>query len=340
MSRKPRHLLDPFDLSRKEFADLLDLSARLKKGEARGSLNGRSMGLLFFDPSLRTRVSMEVAIRQLGGHSVTLDMGKGVWGLEHREGVRMDGAAAEHVKEAAPVLAQYVQALGIRAFSKLHSWAEERTDPVLTAFAKASPVPVLNLEGSRHHPCQGLADALTLRELLKEPKGKRILITWAYHPKPLPMAVPHSILAVSSMLGMNVRLCHPKGFDLDEEVLTQARQTARNRGGSVEVSHDPNAAYEGAEVVYAKAWGAQRYYGHWEEEREIREKLRHWIVTAEKMKRAKKARFMHCLPVRRNVVVEDAVLDSPASAVVQQAGNRLHVQKAMLLKLIPAQGRG
>lgn len=334
MSRKPRHLLDPFDLSLREFGNLLDLAARLKKGEARGSLNGRAMGLLFFDPSLRTRVSMEVAIRQLGGHPVTLDMGKGVWGLEHREGVRMDGAAAEHVKEAASVLGQYVQALGIRAFSRLHSWPEERTDPVLSAFAKWSPVPVLNLEGARHHPCQGLADAMTLKELLKEPKGKTLLITWAYHPKPLPMAVPHSILAVASMLGMQIRLAHPKGYELDEEVMTQARQTARNRGGSVEVVHDPDAAYAGADVVYAKAWGAQRYYGHWEEERDIREKLRHWIVTAKRMARTPKARFLHCLPVRRNVVVEDAVLDSPASAVIQQAGNRLHVQKAVLLTLL------
>lgn len=334
MSRKPRHFLDPTALSRREFEGLLDLAARLKRGEATGSLGGKHVGMVFFDPSLRTRTSMEVAVNELGGHPVSLDVGHGTWALEHRTGVRMDEAAAEHVKEAVQVLGEYVDALGVRAFPRLTSWTQEREDPVLGAFARWSPVPLINLESARFHPCQALADALTLRELLHEPKGKTLLVTWAYHPKPLPMSVPHSIVAVAAMMGMRVRLCHPKGFDLDARVVDQARQTARQRGGGLEIVHDPVSAYEGAQVVYAKSWGSWRYYGRWAEERPIRDAHQDWMVTESLMKRSDKARFMHCLPVRRNVVVEDAVLDGPRSAVVQQAGNRLHVQKAVLLKLL------
>ena len=331
---KPRHLLGPADLSAREFAGLLDLAQRLKRGEATGSLQGRQVGLLFFDPSLRTRASMEAAVYELGGHPITLDVGHGTWALEHREGVRMDGTAAEHVKEAVRVLGEYVDALGVRAFPRLVSWEEEREDPVLAAFARWATVPLINLESARHHPCQALADALTLRETLHEPKGKTLLVTWAYHPKPLPMSVPNSIVTVGAMLGMNVRICHPEGFDLDDSVLDGARRLARRSGGGLEVSHDPDAGYAGAHAVYAKSWGSWRYYGRWEEERPKRESHRGWIVTRRRMARAKDARFMHCLPVRRNVVVEDAVIDSPASVVIQQAANRLHVQKAVLLRLL------
>lgn len=331
---KPRHLLSPTDLSFKEMEALLDLAARLKRGEAMGSLNGRQVGLLFFDPSLRTRASMEAAVFELGGHPIVMDVGQGTWKMEHREGVRMDGTAAEHVKEAAQVLGEYVDLLGVRAFPQLASWEEERVDPVMSAFARWATVPLLSLESARHHPCQALADALTLREILHEPKGKTLLVTWAYHPKPLPMSVPNSIVTVAAMLGMNVRLCHPEGFDLDAAVVDEARRTARKRGGGLEVVHDADAAYAGAHAVYAKSWGALRYYGRWEEERRIRERLKDWIVTPRRMARSDGARFMHCLPVRRNVVVEDAVLDGPASAVIQQAGNRLHVQKAVLLRLL------
>ena len=329
---KPRHFLDPAQLSRKELADLLDLAAHLKRGEATGSLNGRHVGLLFLDPSLRTRTSMEVAVRELGGHPVSLDVGR-TWNLEHRDGIRMDGSAAEHVKEAARVLGEYVDALGVRAFPKLASWEEDRQDPVMNAFARWSPVPILNLESALHHPCQALADALTLRENLGDPKGKTLLVTWAYHPKPTPMSVTHSLISVAAMMGMRIRLCQPEGFDLDPRVVDQARQTARTRGGALEIVNDFDAAFSGAEAVYAKDWGSWRWYGRWDQEKAQREKLQHWIVTPKRMARTKKARFMHCLPVRRNVVVQDAVLDGPASAVIQQAGNRLHVQKAVLLKL-------
>ena len=335
MSRRLRHFLSPAELSPKELAGLLDLAARLKRGEAMGSLRGKHVGLLFFDPSLRTRVSMEVAIQELGGHAVTLDVGgHGTWGLEHREGVRMDEGPAEHIKEAVRVLGEYVDALGVRVFPRLASWKQERQDPVLGAFVRWATVPILNLESACHHPCQALADALTLQELLHEPKGKTLLLTWAYHPKPLPMAVPHSTLSIAALLGMKIRLCHPKGFDLDGQVVEAARQTARKRGGSLEITDDLEGAYAGADAVYAKSWGSWRYYGRWGEERALRNALQDWTVTEARMRRTPGARFLHCLPGRRNVVVDDAVLDSPASAVIQQAGNRLHVQKAVLLRLL------
>lgn len=335
MSRRLKHFLSPADLSPRELAALLDLAARLKRGDAVGSLRGKHVGLLFFDPSLRTRVSMEVAIQELGGHAVTLDVGgHDTWGLEHREGVRMDEGPAEHVKEAVRVLGEYVDALGVRAFPRLASWKQERQDPVMSAFARWARVPIINLESACHHPCQALADALTLQELLHEPRAKTLLLTWAYHPKPTPMSVTNSILTMGAMLGMRIRLAHPEGFDLDGGIVNEARQTARKRGGSLEITHDPDSGYAEADVVYAKEWGSLRYYGRWGEERSLRNALQDWTVTEARMRRTAGARFMHCLPVRRNVVVDDAVLDSPASAVIQQAGNRLHVQKAVLLKLL------
>ena len=331
---RPRHFLDPSALSRREFEGLLDLARRLKRGDSVGSLNGRLVGLLFFDPSLRTRTSMEAAVLQLGGHPIVLDVGHGTWGLEHREGVRMDGAAAEHVKDAVRVLGQYVDALGVRAFPRLSSWEEERADPVMGAFARHSPVPLLNLESARHHPCQAMADALTLRETLGETKGKTLLVTWTYHPKPTPMSVTNSLIAVASMMGMRIRVCHPEGFDLDAGILDPARQTVRKRGGGLEVVHDFDAAFKGADAVYAKDWGSWRFYGRWDEERQRREKLKDWIVTPGRMRRTRDARFLHCLPLRRNVIAEDAVVDGKWSAVIQQAANRLHVQKAVLLRLL------
>jgi N-acetylornithine carbamoyltransferase len=334
MSRRLKHFLSPAELSPKELSALLDLAARLKRGEAMGSLRGKHVGLLFFDPSLRTRTSMNVAIHELGGHAVNLDIGRNTYAMEHREGVRMDETAGEHVKEAVQVLGEYVDALGVRTFPNMASWKQERQDPLLNAFVRWTRVPLINLESTCHHPCQALADALTLQEMLHEPKGKTMLVTWNYHPKPTPMAVTNSILTMGAMLGMRIRLAHPEGFDLDQGIVEEARQTARKHGGSLDVTHDPDEGYAGANVVYAKDWGSWRYYGRWGEERALRNALQDWIVTEKRMRRAPSARFMHCLPVRRNVVVEDAVLDSPASAVIQQAGNRLHVQKAVLLKLL------
>jgi N-acetylornithine carbamoyltransferase len=329
------HFLSPMSLSLDETRDLLALAAELKRNPFRKDLAGKTLGLLFFNPSLRTRVSFDVAMYQLGGHATTLEVGAGVWKLEHRDGVVMDGDKAEHIAEAAQVLARYVDALGVRAFPEGKSWAEDKADPIMGGFAKWSDKPIVNMESSLYHPCQSLADLLTIQERLGDPKGQPIAITWAWHPKALPMAVPHSIFLEAAKFGMNVRLAHPKGWELDADVMAQARGMANAAGGSVRVFHDMEEAMAGSRVVYAKSWGSLANYGDPAAEEKAKAGLRDaWRVTTPRMEKTDRAFFMHCLPVRRNVIVDDAVLDSPMNAAIDEAENRLHVQKALLLRML------
>lgn len=320
------------DLSPEQIDELLRLAAQIKAGRVDRRLDGAVMGMLFFNPSLRTRTSFEVAMHQLGGHAVNLSIGSEVWGIETADGVVMDGVAAEHVKEAAPVLSRYADVLGVRAFPRGGTWEEDRQDPVLTAFARAAEVPVINMESALWHPCQALADALTWQELGLQ-AGDPIVLSWAYHPKALPTAVPNSVLAVAAQRGLNVTVLRPEPFALDAELVAKASEIATACGGSVTETDDLQAL-AGARVVYGKSWGSLQAYGRPEEEAELRAPFKDWQVTADWMARTANGRFMHCLPVRRNVVVADAVLDSETSVVVDQAENRLHVQKAVLLELV------
>lgn len=318
---------------------LLDLAAAVRasrKELARSRpLAGSTFAGMFFDPSLRTRTSMDVACATLGAHCVDLQPGSGMWTLEFTDQVVMDGLAQEHVKEAAGVLGRYAQALGLRAFPTRGRWAEERTQPIHQAFARYAGVPVVNLEGPYAHPCQGLADARTLLDLFPDPRGRRFVLSWAPHPKQLPMAVPHSALFAAASVGMDVVVAHPEGYDLDPEALESGRSLARDSGGSVRVTHDRLDALRGAHVVYAKGWGAvagaeATPAGH----ADAIASLRDWTVKPQDMDLGKDARFMHCLPVRRNVIVADAVLDGPRSVVLDQADNRQWVQAALLLALL------
>ncbi len=333
---KGKDFLSTTDLSVGEFAELLDSTARIKSGKREGRLDGKTLGLLFFNPSLRTRVSFEVAMRQLGGAAVTLDVGQGVWAIETRDGAVMDGACSEHLREAAPVLSRYVDALGVRAFPEGKDWQRDREDPVLRGFARHATVPVINLESALWHPCQALADALTWRELGLE-RGAPMVLTWTWHPKALPLAVPNSVVLAAAQFGADLTVLRPSGFGLDPELIDRAAAVASRTGGRLRESDDPGCL-EGARVVYAKSWGSLEAYGRPQAETALRERFREWQVTEEWMRRTDSARFMHCLPVRRNVVVSDGVLDSPASVVVQQAENRLHVQKALLCRLLGGEG--
>ena len=185
-----------------------------------------------------------------------------------------------------------------------------------------------------HHPCQALADMVTIREKLGAGR-RRVVLTWAWHPKPLPMAVPNSFALAAAQMGHDLILAHPKGYELDQGLTQEIRRQAAGAGGSIEVANDIDAALEGAEVIYAKSWGAQQFYGA--PEKDIAERAQYrskWIVDEEKMSRTKSAIFMHCLPVRRNVIVTDGVIDSSASAVIDEAENRLHAQKAILRSLL------
>jgi N-acetylornithine carbamoyltransferase len=276
---------------------------------------------------------MQVGIYELGGNPVILEPGGTSWTLEHREGVVMDGDKTEHLKEFVRVLERYVSAIGVRTFAELKDWKVERTDPILNAFAKYSTKPVINLESAMHHPCQAMADMMTIRERFGTGK-KRILLTWAWHPKPLPMAVPNSFALAAAQFGHDLRIAHPKGYELDEELITNVERYATANGGSVEFTDDINEAFDSVEVVYAKSWGSKNFYGATEKDAGLRSKFRDdWIVDESKMARSSDAIFMHCLPVRRNVIVTDGVIDSPNSVVIDEAENRLHVQKAIMTKL-------
>ena len=319
-------LLNTLQLSLDEIEGVLDAAMRFKSGDdVSKPLAGKSVALVFFNPSLRTRASMQVGIYELGGNAVVLEPGGTSWTLEHRVGQVMDSDKTEHVAEFVRVLERYCVAIGVRTFAALKDWQEERTDPILNAFARYASVPIINLESAMHHPCQSLADMLTIREKLGAGR-KRVVLTWAWHPKALPMAVPNSFALAAAQMGHELVIAHPPGYDLDEELIG-------NLGDSVEITNDIDAAFEGAEVIYAKSWGSKQFYGNSDQDIATRAQYRNkWIVDAEKMSRTNNAIFMHCLPVRRNVIVTDGVIDSPASVVIDEAENRLHVQKAILAR--------
>jgi N-acetylornithine carbamoyltransferase len=333
-----RDFLKTSDWTRHELEGLIESARRWKRGaEESRPLAGRSVALVFFNPSLRTRASMQVAIYEMGGNAVVLEPGGTSWTIEHREGVVMDGDKTEHVAEFVRVLGRYCSAIGVRTFAALKDWEEERLDPVLNAFARYADVPVINLESAMHHPCQALADMMTIREKLGGGR-KRVALTWAWHPKPLPMAVPNSFALAAAQMGHDLVIARPTGYELDDELMGEIEREAGSNSGSLRVTRDINEAFDGAEVVYAKSWGSRDHYGapHKDiaERAVYREK---WIVDEHKMKLTANAIFMHCLPVRRNVIVTDAVIDSAASAVIVEAENRLHAQKAVLEKIVSGQ---
>jgi len=329
------NFLKTSDLDLERLDALVSQAISFKSGAVAGRpLDGKSVALVFFNPSLRTRASMQVGIYQLGGNAVILEPGNTSWTLEHREGVVMDGNKTEHLKEFVRVLERYVSAIGVRAFAELKDWETERTDPILNAFANYASVPVINLESAMHHPCQAMADMMTIREKLGTQK-KKVLLTWAWHPKPLPMAVPNSFALAAVQFGHDLRIAHPKGYALDEELIVDIERVAADHGNSVEFTNDDANAFAGVEVVYAKSWGSKNYYGDSDSEVAKRSRYReNWIVNDEKMSQTNDAIFMHCLPVRRNVIVTDAVIDSSRSVVIDEAENRLHVQKAIMTELI------
>ncbi len=330
-----KNFLNTVGYSREELERLIDAALLFKQGvDVSKPLAGRSVALVFFNPSLRTRASMQVGIYELGGNAVVVEPGGTSWTLEHRHGVVMDGDKTEHLAEFVRVLGRYGAAIGVRTFAAMKDWSEERGDPVLNAFAKYSEVPIINLESAMHHPCQALADMMTIREKLGAGR-KKVVLTWAWHPKPLPMAVPNSFALAAAQMGHDLMVSHPVGYELDEKLMETIRQKAGEAGGIVQITNDIDQAVDGAEIVYAKSWGAKLFYGS--PERDIAERAQYrekWIVDEGKMARTHNGIFMHCLPVRRNVIVTDGVIDSPASVVIDEAENRLHVQKAILASIV------
>src|SRR5881397_1556572 len=228
-----RYFLTTADWTREGLEGLLDAALRFKRGEDSSKpLAGRSVALVFFNPSLRTRASMQIGVYELGGNAVVLEPGGTSWTLEHREGVVMDGDKTEHVAEFVRVLGRYCVGIGVRTFAALKDWAEERTDPILNAFANYSEVPIINLESAMHHPCQAMADMMTIREKLGAGRRK-VLLTWAWHPKPLPMAVPNSFALASAQMGHDLVIAHPREYELDDELMEEIRRQAAGGGGRI-----------------------------------------------------------------------------------------------------------
>ncbi|MEN0062422.1 MAG: N-acetylornithine carbamoyltransferase [Myxococcota bacterium] len=291
---------------------------------------------VFMNASLRTRLSLDAACHGLGIHHQSVTPGANAWALEMRDGaVMMDGDKAEHVADAVRVLGQYGHALAVRAFAGLQNRDEDRADPVISAFVKHAPGPVVNLESARYHPLQGLADAATWFDHLGQVQGQRIALVWAPHPRALPAAVPQQVLLTASLLGARITVAHPEGFDLDPEIVTRAQGLAAAGGGEVQVTTDRRAAIEGTQVIVAKSWSGFSGYGRREDEARQRETLGAWRVDQPDFALASPgAGFMHCLPLRRNVVATDAVVDGPSSWVVQTAGLRMHTAMALLEQLL------
>src|SRR5579883_2236633 len=278
-----RHFITTQDFSRAELDALLDQAAAFKREKFGSQLAGKTIALLFFNPSMRTRTSFELGAFQLGGHAIVLQPGKDAWPIEFELGTVMDGETEEHIAEVARVLSRYVDLIAVRAFPKFKDWSVDREDRVIKAFARYATVPVINME-TITHPCQELAHALALREHLGELRGKKYVLTWTYHPKPLNTAVANSALLIATKMGMDVTLlCPTPDYVLDERYMAFGEANARENGGSLRVTHDIGDAYRGADAVYAKSWGALPYFGHWDEEKPIRDVHRHFIVDEAKM---------------------------------------------------------
>jgi len=331
-----KRFLDLADLSDDRLEAVLKLARELEREPLRDALRGRTVGLVFMNPSLRTLASMETGITQLGGHSFLIQPGAGSWKLETRLGAVMDGDAVEHVREAIPVLAQYADAIGVRCFAEGKDLAVDLADETIKAMAALCEKPFINLESAISHPCQSLADWKTLEDLEVPRRGGKFVLSWAWHPKPLAFAVPASALNMAARRGMEVVVHRPEGWSLPEPVMSQARALAARSGGSISETSDRRAAMEGAHVLYVKSWGRPDLYGRPAEETAARASLRaDWCVRESWFETARKdARVMHCLPVRRNVKIADEVLDGPRSVVVRQAGNRLHGQKALMMEML------
>jgi N-acetylornithine carbamoyltransferase len=329
-----KRFLDLADFERDEISALLQLARRLETSPEPHALAGKILGLLFFNPSLRTLASMQAGMARLGGTSFVITPGQGTWQLETKLGAVMNGAAAEHVREGIPVLASYCDALGIRAFADGKDLAVDLAETNFLAMAELVNKPLINLESAINHPCQALADWKTLDDM-QVPRTGRFVLSWAYHPRPLPLAVPAATVHMAAMRGMEVIVARPEGFALPAAVMDKARRAAANSGGTVRETDDVKDALEGADIVYAKEWGSTSHYGDVAGDARLRAELLHWCVRNDWfVKAAPECRLMHCLPVRRNTAIADEVLDGPRSIVQREAFNRLVVQTAVLYQML------
>lgn len=275
----------------------------------------KTLGLIFMNPSLRTRLSTQKAALNLGMNVMVMNFTGEGWALETEEGVVMNGDKAEHIKEATAVIGEYCDIIGLRSFPTLQNREKDYAEEVLNAFVKFSGKPIVNLESATRHPLQSLADIFTIEEFKTKEKPK-VVLTWAPHPKALPQSVPNSFAEWINQTNYEFVIANPEGFDLAPEF-----------AGNAKIAHSQDEAFEGADFIYAKNWSSYQDYGrqHYDEK---------WTINTKKMELTNNAKFMHCLPVRRNVIVTDEVIDSENSIVIQEAGNRVWAAQAVLRRLL------
>ncbi|GAA4893922.1 ornithine carbamoyltransferase [Flaviramulus aquimarinus] len=273
----------------------------------------KTLGLLFFNSSLRTRLSTQKAALNLGMNPIVMNVSGDAWGIEFGDGTVMNGNTAEHIKEAAAVVSQYCDIIAVRAFPSLTDKAKDESEQVLSAFKKFASVPIVNMESATGHPLQGLTDAITISEHAKVSKPK-VVLSWAPHIKALPHAVANSFVQAMQKMDVEFVIANPEGYDLNPEIT-----------GNTTIYHNQEDAFKDADFVYTKNWSSYKDYG------KINNTDPNWMITKDKIGDAK---FMHCLPVRRNVVVEDAVLDSKSSLVIEQANNRTYAAQLVLKKIL------
>ena len=326
---------DLADFSNEDIRGLIELAGRLDKHPEPRALEGKVLSLLFLSPSLRTLSSFQAAMVRLGGGSFVISPDMSIHGLESRYGIVMDGVAAEHVREAVPVIASYGDAIGVRAFAERRNLDQDVADKDFAALTALVDKPWINMESAMNHPCQSLADWKTMDDLGVPAQGGRFVLSWAYHPKALPLAVPAATVHMAAARGMDVVVLRPPGFELPAAVMDKARRAAEASGGSLTETADRREAMAGAHVIYAKSWSSTRHYGDKLADQALREELVHWCVDEPWFADAKPdCRFMHCLPVRRGVVVADRILDGPRSVVIEEARNRMVAQMAVLYRMM------
>ncbi len=275
----------------------------------------KTMVLIFFNSSLRTRLSTQKAAMNLGMNTMVMNVNEDGWQLESELGVIMDGDKPEHLLEAIPVIGQYCDVIGVRSFARFQNREDDYSEKILSQFVQYAGVPVVSMEAATRHPLQSYADLVTIEEF-KTKERPKVVLTWAPHPRALPQAVPNSFVEWMRKTDYELVVTHPEGYELAPEFM-----------GDVKVEHDQKKAFEGADFIYAKNWASYTNYG------QILSKDYSWTVNEEKMALTNNAKFMHCLPVRRNVVVTDGVIDSPNSIVIQEAANR-EVTAQAALKMI------
>jgi N-succinyl-L-ornithine transcarbamylase len=299
--------------------DWVDEAIKIKKNPLFDKTLGinKTIGLLFFNPSLCSRLSTHKAALNLGMNVMVMNFGTEGWSLEYEDGMIMNQGNSEHVKEAAQVVSQYCDVLAIRAFAKLENREDDYSENILKTFMKYSTIPIINMESATKHPLQALTDAITITEYKKTKKPK-VVLSWAPHPKALPQAVANSFVEMMQRMDANFVITHPVGFELASQITKK-----------VPIDYNQENALKDADFVYVKNWSSYQNYGETLNENDLS-----WKITNEKMKLTNDAKFMHCLPVRRNIVVDDAVIDSENSIVIKQANNRTYAAQLVLKKIL------